>query len=66
MNQYFANILGYILQGEQPKLKEVINIRFEDGYEFEGETRYSFESLRIHEAIRFLEDEWEFLEQFYF
>jgi len=61
MNKYFSNVLGQILQGEQPKLKEMIDMRFESGYEFEGGTRYSFESLRIHEAVQFLEDEWEYL-----
>lgn len=62
MNQYFKNILAQILQGEQPTIKEMIDSRFEDGYEFEGQTVYSFESLRIHEAVTFLEENWEYLE----
>lgn len=65
MNQYYyRNILAQILQGEQPAITEMINSRFEDGYEFEGQTIYSFESLRIHEAVTFLEESWEYLQPF--
>lgn len=58
---YYRKILGQIIAGEQPKMKEFIDMRFEDGYEFEGKTVYSFESMRIHEALTFLEDEWEYI-----
>lgn len=61
MNNYYSKVLGQILQGFQPKIKKMIDMRFESGYEFEGDIRYSFESLRIHEAVQFLEDEWEHL-----
>lgn len=64
MDKYYSNVLGQILQDEQPELREFIDMRFDDGYEFEGNTRYSFESLRIHEAVQFLEDEWEYLVPF--
>jgi hypothetical protein len=64
MNNYFKHILGQILQNEQPKIKEFIDMRFDSGYEFEGQTVYSFKSLRINEAIQFLEDNWEYLETF--
>ena len=65
MNSYYAKVLGEILQGEQPELKKMIDMRFDSGYEFEGTTRYSFESLRIHEAVQFLEDEWEYISPMY-
>lgn len=64
MKQYYKNILAQILKGEQPDIMEMINSRFEDGYEFEGQTIYSFESLRIHEVITFLEESWEYLQPF--
>lgn len=65
MDQYYYNVLGQILQKEQPRLREMIDMRFDSGYEFEGTTIYSFESLRIHEAVHFLEDEWEYLVPFF-
>ncbi len=64
MEKYYKNILGQIIQDEQPEMKRVIDIRFEDGYEIEGTIVYSFESLRIHEAVQFLKDNWEYLEPF--
>jgi hypothetical protein len=64
VKQYYKNILAQILKGEQPDIMEMINSRFEDGYEFEGQTIYSFESLRIHEAIAFLEENWGYLQPF--
>ena len=65
MDNYFKKVLAEILSDEQKPLKEFLDLRFEDGYEFEGETRYSFESLLIHEAVQVLKDEWEYLEPFY-
>lgn len=64
MKDYYKNLLGQILQGEQEELKKFIDLRFEDGYEFEGQTIYSFESMRIHEAVAFLEDDYEYIENF--
>ena len=64
MSKYYQNILGQILQGKQIRLKEMIDMRFESGYEFEGTEIYSLKSLRIQEAILFLEDEWEYLKPF--
>ena len=64
MKHYYSNILGEILQNEQPKMKQIINTMFEDGYDLEGQTIYSFDSLRIHEAIQFLEDNWEHLQEY--
>ncbi len=61
---YYRKILSQILAGDQPGMKEFIDMRFEDGCEFEGQTIYSFESLRIHEALIFLEDNWEYLKPF--
>jgi len=66
MNKYFSKVLGEILQDEQLQLKEIIDMfLFDNGYEFEGIKRYSFESLSLHEAVKFLEDEWEYLSPFY-
>ena len=62
---YFASVLGEILQGKQPVMKEMIDMRFDSGYEFEGMARYSFQSLRLGEAVQFLADEWEYLSPFY-
>ena len=64
MKDYYKNLLGQILQGQQEELKKFIDLRFEDGYNFEGQTCYSFESMRIHEAIAFLEDNYEYIENF--
>ncbi len=64
MKCYFKSILAQILQNEQPTITEMINIMFEDGYEFEGQMIYSFNSLRIHEAISFIEDNWEILREY--
>lgn len=64
MKQYYRMILAQILDNEQPKIKELIDTMFEEGYNLEGQTIYSFESLRIHEAIQFLEDNWEHLQEY--
>ena len=64
MKKYYSSLLGQILQGEQELLRDIIDTRFEEGYEFEGNTIYSFESLRIHEAIEFLKDNYEYLKDF--
>ena len=64
MKKYYSSLLGQILQGEQELLRDIIDTRFEDGYSFEGNTIYSFESLRIHEAIEFLKDNYEYLKDF--
>jgi len=64
MKDYYKNLLGQMLQGQQEELKKFIDLRFEDGYEFEGEMHYSFESMKIHEAIAFLEDDYEYIENF--
>lgn len=64
MEKYYRSLLGQILQGEQELLRDIINTRFEEGHSFEGSTIYSFESLRIHEAIEFLKDNYEYLKDF--
>ncbi len=64
MKERYNILLGQILQGEHQKLKSIIDNRMEEGYEFEGNTIYSFESLRIHEAIEFLKDNYEYLKDF--
>lgn len=63
MNCY-RKILGQIIAGEQPRMKEYIDMRFKGGYEFEERTIYSFESMRIWEALIFLEDYWEDVKRF--
>jgi hypothetical protein len=64
MKEYYRTILAQILDNERPKIKELIDTMFEDGYDLEGTTIYSFESLRIHEALQFLEDNWEHLQEY--
>lgn len=64
MKEYYNILLGQILQGEHQKLKSIIDDRMEEGYEFEGRVIYSFESLRIHEAVEFLKDNYEYLRGF--
>lgn len=64
MKEYYSNLLGQILQGEYQKLKSIIDNRMDEGYEFEGNIVYSFESLRIYEAIEFLKDNYEYLQGF--
>lgn len=61
---YYRNLLGQILQGDQEPLRRFIELRFEDGYEFEGQIFYGFESLRIHEAITFLKEDYEYIKSF--
>lgn len=56
--RYFKDLLGQILKGEQCELKEIIDLRMDEGHELEGVTVYSFESLRIYEAITFLENNY--------
>ena len=65
MNQYYTKVLGEILQGEQPTMKAIIDIHFEEGCEVEGTIVYSFESLRISEAVEWLEDNWEYISNLY-
>ncbi len=65
MDKYYYNVLGQILQNERPVMRKLIDDLFDSGYEIEGQTVYSFESLRIHEAVRFLKDEWEYLVSFF-
>lgn len=55
---YFKKVLGQILEGEQPELESAIETYLE-GYE------QSFENLSISEAVKFLRENWEYLEQFY-
>jgi hypothetical protein len=62
LDGYYSGVLGQILNNDQPRMKKEIDFQFNNGYEFEGITIYSFESLRIHEAVQFLEDNWEYLE----
>lgn len=64
MKEYYSILLGQILQGKHQKLKSIIDNRMNEGYEFEGSTIYSFESLRIYEAIEFLKDNYEYLKDF--
>ncbi len=64
MKEYYSNLLGQILQGEHQKLKSIIDNRMDEGYEFEGNIVYSFESLRIYEVIEFLKDNYEYLQGF--
>ena len=64
MEKYYRSLLGQILQGEQELLRDMIDSYFEDGYSLEGNVIYSFESLRIHEAIEFLKDNYEYLKDF--
>ncbi len=64
MKEYYSNLLGQILQGEYQKLKSIIDNRMDEGYEFEGNIVYSFESLRIYEVIEFLKDNYEYLQGF--
>lgn len=63
-NYYYRSLLGQILQGDQESLRKFIKSRFEDGYEFEGQVVYSFESLRIYEAITFLEENYKHIKPF--
>jgi hypothetical protein len=64
-NEYYRKVLGEILQGNQPEMEKLIEIHFSDGAEVEGVTRYSFESLRIGEAVQFLSDNWEYISPMY-
>lgn len=64
MNFYYKNILGQILQNEQPELKEMIDLRFESGYKIEEKMVYNLEDLTITEAVLFLEENWEYLQPF--
>ncbi len=61
---YYKSLLGQILQGDQEPLRNFIELRFKDGYEFEGQIFYGFESLRIHEAVTFLEENYEHIKSF--
>lgn len=59
MKDYHKKLLAQILAGDQPLLEDVIDSRLDEGLEFEGETFYSLESMRIWQVVEFLKESYE-------